>query len=233
MGMSRGSCLILAMVVVPLEIRGGAQAADEKSKEFPQHNCKYTPPGSDWVWADTNAPNMIFLAENSKGHRATLTVSPVGKETINERAAKAFESTYYEKPIVQKRGGRLTTFQGVPAYQTEGNVAEKSFATRYFIANGNGYLLTVIGGTDPIENDNSFESIMNGFAFLTPVSANPPNVDPVADDPHGLNVSRLMGKVAGICLVVALVVFLVRKAIRPKVQPRQARRVDSDETEGQ
>ena len=41
-------------------------------------------------------------------------------------------------------------------------------ATRYFIANDTGYLLTVVGATEPIESDPAFESFMQGFAFTSP-----------------------------------------------------------------
>jgi hypothetical protein len=101
--------------------------------------------------------------------------------------------------VLVKRGGRLSTFQGLPCYQVEGRFHDgRTCAGKVFAANGFCYVLLIMGSDKPVEQEANFEAIMNGFAFL--------------ETPPDPNAQRLAYRFAGHAIVGcfgALVLFLI------------------------
>jgi hypothetical protein len=204
--------------VVILTIMAGpavAPAAGEIVKTFPAHQCRYTLPGKDWTWDDPKSlPSAICAARNRAGLDLLLSAVPVPAGTvIDAKFAGGFDEELTSGGPLKKRGGRLTTFRGLPCYESEWLVrGTNTAAIRIIIANGRAYHVQLLGKADPVEKRADFEAIMNGFEFTSPP------VPPVAPEPldPGQKLARRMGQVAVYCLFGALVLGLVVRGARKK-----------------
>ncbi len=190
-------------------------AAQERERTFESAKCRYKLPNDDWAWSDEKMPEgTIFIAANKAGFVVTLgfVASPKpGK--LDQNFAKGFESTFFKKGQMEKRGGRFITFQGRPCYQAEGVLADgRTVINRAVLAPGFSYNFAVIGGNQPVEKAPEFEGIVNG---LTLTAALAPEPDPLPEQ-EPLNFSRRMGEIAGYCVIGIIVVaiggWLVRKS---------------------
>jgi hypothetical protein len=192
-----------------------AASAPEAVKTFPNYQCRYSLPGKDWTWVDSKSvPDAICVAQNRTGLDVILSVVPVPAGTvIDAKFAGGFDEAMASGGPVKKRGGRLTTFRGLPCYESEWLIrGTNTAAIRVVIANGRAYQVQLLGTADPVEKRVDFEATMNGFEFTSPP------VPPVASEPldPGQKLARRMGQVAVYCLLGALVLGLVVRGARKK-----------------
>lgn len=214
----RARFVVLGVVLASAVNASKLEAADEPIRTFATQKCRYTLPGPGWSWINNAPPNLLFAAGNDKGFVLNLSVMNAGKvERVDEAFAAGFEKSYYQSGQATKRGRRFGTFRGQPYFQTEAKLPDGSTgATRVFISHGLGYTLTLLGGTDPIENDPAFETIMLGFDFTTPPpqpAANPGAANttaPPTEYEKTLNISEQMGRIAGGCFLAIILLYLIR-----------------------
>ncbi len=221
-------CLLLGLLGLlgsPTRLR----AAEEPMRVFPAQKCRFTLPVPDWTWIDMQAPNILFVAGNTKGFVINLTtVSVPVTAQINEQFVKEFEKSFYSPGQIEKRAGRFVTFRGLPSYQAEGILADgRTTATRVFKAHGLSYNLSLIGAKEPVEDDPQFEKLMQGFEFTVPPEQEAKNAGPedaqaparsegqrqsTPDTDYGraLNISELMGRIVGVCIIGILLLLLFR-----------------------
>lgn len=191
-------------------------------RTFPAQQCQYTLPGDDWSWPEAKGPNM-FLAVNSQGLVVSLMSLPVSPGTeLNQKYIEGWEKGLFKNPDNKKRGGRFTSFLGIPCYQCEQSrmlpelgVANIPGVHRVFVAHGNLYDLILTGGKEPVEQHPDFEKIMGGFAFTTPVGPVAPT--PAPEPEH--SIADLIGKIAVWCLGLAGVLAFLRWSSRKKAAP--------------
>jgi hypothetical protein len=195
------AALVLSTIVEPL--RGG-----EPVRTFPDFGCRYTLPSDSWSWCDQPRPNMLFMAQDSRGLVIFLSYLRLPRPTdLDQKFADGFEKTFYSAGHMTKRSGRFTTFRGVPCYQTEGTFVDgRTTATRVFLAHGVAYHLSLLGTDKPIEQDADFDPIMNGFSFTTPPA---PETEALPSE-HPEGVSERMGALAADCLLIAGALVLLR-----------------------
>jgi hypothetical protein len=205
----RGTILSLLALLAS----GPAVSAADPVKTFPVSACRYTLPGKDWSWVTPVPPSIqaVCMARNEDGLILMLTILhvPPGME-IDEKFPTGFDASHAAEKGVQKRGGRLTTFKGLPCYEGEFLVhGEMTSVMRVVIANGFAYQLQLLGNADPVEKRPDFEAIMNGFEFTSP---------PVPPDPHARAKARghLLGNVVVQFLFTAIAVGLLFRWYRNK-----------------
>jgi hypothetical protein len=143
-----------------LALRQPGLAAQERTRDFPAQKCRYTlPEGWDWAGAGT-CPLPVPLPNPRQADWAELVA--------------AFQQGLYRPGYLKKRGGHFLTFQGLPAFQAEGTLANgRTAAGRFVIGHGLSYALLVVGGEAPVEREPDFEAVMGGFAFTEPPAPSP------------------------------------------------------------
>jgi hypothetical protein len=200
-------------------------AGEETVRTFPAQKCRFTLPGMGWTWIDKQAPNTLFMAENTKGFIITLsTVNAPTPERVDEQFAKGFEKTFYQPGQLEKRSGRFVTFRGLPSYQAEGTLTDgRTTASRVFTAHNFVYTLSLIGTKEPVEDDPEFEKLMQGFEFtaspeqqVSAQSGGQTQPAPDSDYARALNISERMGRLAGACILGALLLLLFRWMFRKR-----------------
>jgi hypothetical protein len=208
-------------------VSGSAAFAADAVRTFPAYQCRYTLPGKDWSWGDpAAAPRAICVARNEDGLVFLVGVMPVPAGTaLSAKFADGFGSRVHRGVTVTKRGGRLTTFRGLPCYEGEMLLnGTRTVAFRLVIANGFAYHIQLMGGADPVEKRPDFDAIMNGFEFTSPPVAPAPKsaadtpapnstADPPGDDK---NPAYLAGQVLGYCAIGVFIVGLTRWGQRRK-----------------
>jgi hypothetical protein len=201
--------LILAVLVLLASHRTASAA--EAVRTFPAYQCQYTLPGKEWSWGDpTTLPKVICVAHNQDGLLFVVGVMPVPAGTvIDAKIADGFGGRVHRGVTVKKRGGRLTTYKGLPCYEAEMLLnGTRTAAFRLVIANGFAYHIQLMGGADPVEKRPDFDAIMNGFEFTSPPVA--PAPDSAANPPEdNKNPAYVAGQVLACC---AIGVFLLRLA---------------------
>jgi hypothetical protein len=189
----------LAVVLLTALACRGSLSAYEVVKKFPDYQCQYTLPGKGWTWEDAKSlPNATCVARNMDGLVFVLTVLPVPPNVVmNAKFTDGFDEDLPAARArnMKKRGGRMTTFKGLPCYESDWLVESKFTAViRVVIANGFWYQVQLLGNADPVDKRPDFEAVMNGFEFTSP---------PVPPDPleRGERVARLIGR--GLAYVIA------------------------------
>jgi hypothetical protein len=208
---------IIFAVLVFLASHPAAPAADTV-KTFPAYQCRYTLPGDGWTWVALESGSVLTCkARNRDGLLLSLAVSPaIAEAVIDARYAEKYDEHMAADGRRKKRGGRLTTFKGLPCYQSEwltngGNTA----AHRVVMADGWRYQLMLVGKGDPVEKQPDFEAIMNGFEFTFPPV--PPALTATTDSADDeKNPAYLAGKVLGYCAIGMFLVGLTRWGRRRK-----------------
>jgi hypothetical protein len=204
--------VLFVLLAVPA---GQAVAAPRETvKTFPAYQCRYTLPGSRWYWVDPGpVPHAVCVARNGDGLEFMLLVTPVPAGTvIDARFSATFDRGAYPAGGAKSRGGRMTTFKGLPCYESDGLLdARTTSVTRVVIANGFGYRLQLLGGADPVEKRSDFETVMNGFEFTAPPTPPTPAAPPAAaratdTDERGNRLSEISGELLAYC---AIGLFLV------------------------
>jgi hypothetical protein len=193
---------IILEVLVLLASHRTASAGDAV-RTFPAYQCRYTLPGKDWSWADpATLPKAICVAHNQDGLLFVVGVMPVPAGTvIDAKIADGFGGRVHRGVTVKKRGGRLTTFKGLPCYEAEMLLdGTRTAAFRLVIANGLAYHIQLMGGADPVEKRPDFDAIMNGFEFTSPpIAPVAPATGDAADDEK--NPAYLAGQALGYCAI--------------------------------
>ncbi len=194
---------VLGVALLPAGLR-----AEERTRHFPAANCRYTLPGDGWSWADPpEGGKIVFAATAPSGAMVMLSVleSPPSAH-MDQRFADNIDKGLVIPGKLEKRGGRLAIFLGLPCYQVEGRMFDgRTTASRVFLANGRGYHLWVVGGKAPVEQSPEFEAILGGFAFDSPPTPPPPGPSPDKTDQF----SGRMGEVGGgILLFAGVIAFL-------------------------
>jgi hypothetical protein len=111
------------------------------------------------------------------------------------------------------RGGYFLVFNGVRTHQAESLLKDgRTSAQRAFCADGNVFSLIVIGGKQPVEQDEDFEKVMKGFAFMKP----PAQALRLAPSKENRNISYQMGDIAGVATLIAISAGLLRSFTRKK-----------------
>jgi hypothetical protein len=193
----------------------GYCSARETVRTYSVYQCRYSLPDKDWMWADSKSlPNATCVARNTDGLVFVLSVVPVPSGTVMDaKFADGFDESTSAASPMKKRGGRMTTFKGLPCYESDWLVESKYTAVvRVVIANGFAYQLQLLGNADPVQTRPDFEAVMNGFEFTSPP------VPPVAPDPlePGKKLARRMGEVAVYCLFGALALGFLTRGLRKK-----------------
>jgi hypothetical protein len=225
--------LLIASMGLPLVSVQTIFAGDGAIRSFHAQKCQYKLPGPDWAWIDKQAPNVLFMAGDAKGFVVVLSfVASPDPTIIDQQFADGFEKTTFIPGRIGKRGARFITFKGLPCYQTEAILIaeEKTTASRTFTAHGFVYTLSLVGAKEPVEKDPGFKTVMDGFDFTVPPEQ-PPKVvsgpdqtpaiptaqtSPVLEYSKALTVSEWMGRIAGVCIVVAIVGGLIRWVTRKR-----------------
>jgi len=192
-----------------------AMWAGETTRTFPEYQCRYTLPGTDWTWSDgAKIPMALCVADSEDGLALLVGITPASPGTvIDAKFASEFDPSKSRGGSIVKRASRLTTFKGMPCCQAEVLVnGTRSAAIRLVIANGFAYQVQVIGDVEPVEKRPDFEAIMNGFEFTSP----PVPPDPNATTGDGKNPSYKAGQALGYCLIVLVLVRLVNWGRRRK-----------------
>jgi hypothetical protein len=157
---------VLAVLTGPVV----ASAADPV-KTFPVSKCRYTLPGKDWSWVEpVPAAEFLCVAESRDGLTLMLMVlhAPTGS-VVDADVSAGFDEGFAAAAGARKRGGRFSTFKGLPCYESEWVLkGQCTLASRVVIANGFAYQLQLLGNADPVEQRPDFEAIMNGFEFTSP-----------------------------------------------------------------
>lgn len=144
----------------------------DRSAEFSTQKFRYNLPGPDWSWGEKPTPETLLLASNKRGLSVTVMVHKHPQSmTWDEQSAATFERGFLQAAghQVKKRGGRLTTFQGLQCLQIEAIFDDRrTTVSRILQANGFFYTITVAGDKQPVERNPDFERIMSGFQFTEP-----------------------------------------------------------------
>jgi hypothetical protein len=227
-------CLLLSLFGL-LGSSVSLTAGEETTRTFPAQQCRLTLPGPDWTWIDKEAPDVLFMAGNTKGFVINLTtVRTPAPVRVDGQFVKGFEKTFYQPGRIEKRGGRFVTFRGLPSYQAEGMLADgRTSATRVFTAHGLVYHLTLLGAKEPVEQGPAFEKLMQGFEFTIPPEQDAKHTGPgeaqgtagsagqtqtASDSDYGevLSISGWTGRIAGVCVIGAILLLLFRRAARKR-----------------
>ena len=186
MGTGSRCCVSILTVVTLTTIVQSELRAAELTRVFPSFGCRFTLPGDDWRWDDSVSRNqgqavkgengfatgfeMIFEAKNEKGFAVNLCrMTTPWFVALDQRFVDGFESGFYKTSGLKKRGGRFTTFQGIPCYQLEATAADgRALTGTLLLANGYAYQLLMMSPKGAVEQEKNFQAIMNGFAFLEP-----------------------------------------------------------------
>src|SRR5262245_59190232 len=130
----QATAMLLFTLSSPSTIR-----SEDETKTFDSFQCRYTLPAADWKWIDpTSIPNAICMARNGDGLVCMLTVMPApSRMAINDRFVTNVDKTAYAPENVKKRGGRITTFKGLPCYENLAIVnGDTTAVNRYIVSNG-------------------------------------------------------------------------------------------------
>src|SRR6478672_489219 len=95
--------------------------AGETTKTFPNYQCRYTLPGTDWTWANPKSDSVaVCVAHNGAGLKFMLAVAPVPAGTVMDAEfTDGFDGGMSSAGPIKKRGGRVTTFKSLPCYESE------------------------------------------------------------------------------------------------------------------
>jgi hypothetical protein len=215
---------LMAAVGGVLLLSTGIQA-DERTRHFPAAKCRYTLPADGWSWSDRSEKGEALFAAVGPGPRGalvTLAVMPAPPSArMDQKFIEGFDRGSFIPGKLDKRGGRLITFLGLPCYQVEGRLADgQTTVLRVFLAHGLGYQLIVVGNQEPVEQSPEFEAIMGGFAFDSPPVLPPPGPSPGSLD----RFTDQMAKIATYCLLGAGVLIAWRAVFRRGQPSRPAAR---------
>jgi hypothetical protein len=218
MSLSSRLCLLLTLLSLGLRFPAGINAEEGATRTFPAQKCRFTLPEPDWAWSDKEMPSLLFMASNKKGFVINLaTLKTPGFVQLNEQFVKGFEDNYFRSGPFIKRSSRFVTFRGLPTFQAESSIADgRTAVIRVFAAHDLLYHLTLVGARDPIENDPTFETLMQGFDFtVSPTPAPKTNVPGAmaSDHANSLGISRRMGQIAGACVMGIIVLVFLRWAL--------------------
>lgn len=183
-------------------------SAQERTRNFTDNKCQYTLADDRWQWAENPAaPNVLCMATNDAEGLILMVVAIPGAQVvpIDEKLISEFDKGATRTGLATKRGGRITTFKGLPCYQFEGTIdSDTSSVVRVMYANNICYQIQLLGGSDPVEMRPDFESIMNGFQFAPPSAETPPK-----------NTRQSLAWAVGfIVIIVVVALFIQRRNIR-------------------
>lgn len=228
-----GRILIAAAWMLVVNLAALAQQpkpeASERTRTFPSYKCRYTLPGPGWSWSkDPTDAKSLCAAVNDRGVVVSVGVMQLPRPMpLNQEFINGYENGFYTVGVgkLNRRGGRYTSFLGLPAYQSEATHADgRTTAARITLANGYGYILVVIGGKEPVEQHPDFEKMMAGFAFTEPP------VVVVATETAADKMYQVVG--GGIfLLLIAFLLLRFRRGSRPRPRPTRAPEVWRDEEE--
>ena len=194
---------LLAVLAVALV----SQHAVAETKSFADLGCSVSLPDESWQWE--NVPNVTAAMSSEAGVVLTLAVKPAPAGfKIDDKFITSFEKGSVVPGAIKKRGGAMTTFKGVPCYQLNTTMLEDgSTATTFaFAAQGNFYLLQLLGGEEPVELAPDLQKILNSFQFT---NQNPSPSQTEASS--STDFSQIMGMLVGLCVIGIIVVLLVKK----------------------
>lgn len=184
--------------------------AGEVTRHFPTARCKYTLPNDDWSWQEPNHKKQLFSARGLGGSVIFLCSSETLPTTqLDQTFVDEFEREYFGPGKAEKKGGRFTSFQGLPCYEMDGltpeGLAEHSLL---FIANSRAYNLVLLSMASSTDQVKQFEVALGGFEFDQPPTAPTPN----AHTRYGS--AELAADVVVVGLPIAVVLLLVRRLLR-------------------
>jgi hypothetical protein len=222
--MLNNQMILWVVSLITLGMTCTAPAAD-KTKEFAEYNCRLSlPEGSDFEWLDpTLVPQSVALMRNSAGTTVVLIVTKVPSDfKLN---TDGFDAGLFAPGVATKLRSDNPTFLGLPCYQvfvhleqSTAQIAIRAFSTQGFL-----YQLQLIGDSVPVDDQDKLASLFSMFEFINSpptVVANDPVSMPAANAPspdlQAYNFSQMMGRVAGICIVVMIMLAVGRKLLRKK-----------------
>lgn len=197
----------VVVVLIWLAVAPSLAKAQDRERTFAAMKCSYRLPNDDWSWSEDKMPNnTLFIAANKDGFVATLSYMTMSRSNLlDQDFVNDFESTFYKKAQMTKRGGQFINFLGRPCYQAEGVLADgRTVINRTLLSPDCSYNFAVIGGNQPVESAPEFEAIVNGLTLTAPlVQKEALNQLPAEEPP---NVSRRLGEIAGYCIVGVVIV---------------------------
>ena len=134
-----GLAAVCGVVLFSTEAR-----AEEKTRHFPAAKCRYTLPADGWSWTELPEKGQaVFAAKSPDGFAVILGfVEAPPSVWIGQKFVEGFDSKFGMPGELEKRGGRLSTFLGLPCYEVETRLTDgRTMASRMFIANGHIYTL--------------------------------------------------------------------------------------------
>jgi hypothetical protein len=182
--------------------------AQDEERTFPSLQMRYRLPNKDWTWEEPMTPDTAFMAMNQQGIIVLVSTIPLQKTVqLDQDFVNGYEKSFFKAGQMTKRGGRFITFQGRPCYQAEGTLMDgRTVVSRCVLSPSLGYSFMVMGGHDPIEITPEFEAIANGWTLTAPA------VQDAVEEPR--NISYLMGRVVGFCIMGIAVAWVVGKVFK-------------------
>ena len=188
--------------------------ADESGRviDFPAYHCRLTLPDPCMEWLDhSQVPQAQAVFGDAQGTIVIFMVHkiPAGL-VLNESFTKGFDETFERPGVIRKTGGEITTFSGAPCYHLYGRLEQegKTFIYKLFAANGFMYGLQLISGDYPGERAIIPDNYFSAFEFIgEPLIAKPRGA---ASQPQTHNISRIMGRVIGYCVIGIVVISVIK-----------------------
>lgn len=131
---------ILLAFTLAIAVAAQSGLGEENERRLEQYRCVLRLPSPDFTWlAEDDIPGATLACRDSKDRFVILAVAeaPPGYQ-IDLRQGAAFEKGMDRKPGIERLGGRLNEFLGVPCYDIRGRLkTDQSLTlTRFFAANG-------------------------------------------------------------------------------------------------
>src|SRR5512137_2809769 len=114
---------LLAFVLAAAGLAYSARAQDSE-RRLEQYRCVLRLPGPDFHWlAEEDIPGATLACRDTKDRFVILFVveAPPGYH-IDADQGPAFEKGMDKFPAIERLGGRLTEFLGVPCYEIRGRL---------------------------------------------------------------------------------------------------------------
>ena len=184
-------------------------AAAEDARTFPDAECSYTLPSSDWKWLNPEqiptAGRTIAFAKSPKGLAIVIGVAQLKPdEKPTARFYEAFEGGMLESGHLKKIGSENITFKSIPSFQIEASLPTgQGTVTRVLCANERLYCLQVINGLGPLNANVDTDAVFQGFNFI----GTPRPVSTSADVDRAFELGRQAGP--GLALVVGIVALCI------------------------
>jgi len=146
-------------------------AVSQDTRVFPDFDCSYTLPGSDWKWLNPDqvpvVGKVIVFAKNRKGLGVAVWVAELKLDKTTHRFYEGLEEGEFQSGQLKKLRSQFMTFKSIPSYQIDASLSGgQGIITRAMCANGRLYCLQVMNRLGPFDPAIDTEAIFQGFNFV-------------------------------------------------------------------